>query len=181
MEFTSPSLLTRVLFVIWNICLVGILKRWQLIFYGTATNPVRVKNIPTPSQPIPFAIQQPQARSNNFPYSNSYLPSGSISDIINQQGFKNIPEIFASGSEPEVKLVKRIAYTMGCGEDSMMVFFSQGSVISFPNDRPRPLQIARSMEGRRILHDCDPECDDHGCYGKGPTRCVSCKRYKLDK
>lgn len=34
---------------------------------------------------------------------------------------------------------------------------------------------------RRILHNCDPECDSQGCYGKGPTQCVSCKHYRLDK
>ena len=83
---------------------VGILKRWQLIFYGTATNPIRLKNVQSPSQPIPFAIQQPQARSSSFPYNlnNQYLPSSNIGEIINQQGFRNIPDIFASGSEPEV-------------------------------------------------------------------------------
>lgn len=32
-----------------------------------------------------------------------------------------------------------------------------------------------------ILHaNCDPECDSQGCYGKGPTQCVSCKHYRLD-
>ncbi|XP_065224139.1 furin-like protease 2 [Planococcus citri] len=135
----------------------GILKRWQLIFYGTATNPIRLKSIQSPSQPIPFAIQQPQARSSSFPFNNQYLPSSNIGEIINQPGFRNIPDIFASGSEPE------------------------GSVVSVASDRPnRPGQIIRSMEGRRILHDCDPECDPQGCYGKGPTHCVACKRYKLD-
>ncbi|KAL1401872.1 hypothetical protein pipiens_006339 [Culex pipiens pipiens] len=31
-----------------------------------------------------------------------------------------------------------------------------------------------------VLHDCDPECDQQGCYGKGPTQCVACKHYRLD-
>lgn len=37
------------------------------------------------------------------------------------------------------------------------------------------------QEGRRVLHSCDPECDPQGCYGKGPTQCVACKHYRLDK
>ncbi|XKL69164.1 hypothetical protein PGB90_006933 [Kerria lacca] len=134
----------------------GILKKWQLIFYGTATNPIRLKSVQTPQSVAPFAISQPQARSSSFPFGNAIIPSGggSISDILSQPSFRNIPDIFASGSEPE------------------------GAVISPPNDRP--IQSIRSMEGQRILHDCAPECDYRGCYGKGPTQCVSCKHYRLD-
>lgn len=83
----------------------GILKRWQLIFYGTSTNPIRLKNVQSSPQSVPpFAIPQPQARSGNFPFSNAYIPSGggSISDILSQPSFRNVPDIFASGSEPEV-------------------------------------------------------------------------------
>lgn len=37
------------------------------------------------------------------------------------------------------------------------------------------------MEGRKVLHTCDPQCDAKGCYGKGPTQCVACKHFRLDK
>lgn len=31
------------------------------------------------------------------------------------------------------------------------------------------------------LDDCHEECDQQGCYGKGPTKCVSCRNKRLDK
>lgn len=41
--------------------------------------------------------------------------------------------------------------------------------------------MADSNNKQVILHDCDPECDQQGCYGRGPTQCVACKHYRLDK
>jgi len=41
---------------------------------------------------------------------------------------------------------------------------------------------ATAAPHRLILHDCDHEClEAAGCYGRGPTVCVACKHYKLDK
>lgn len=88
--------------------IAGILKRWQLIFYGTQPNPIRLKS----SQPVqavaPFAISQPQARSGNFPFggNSGFMLGGgtTIGDILNlsQPSFRSISELFASGTEPEV-------------------------------------------------------------------------------
>ncbi|KAK7573323.1 hypothetical protein V9T40_010514 [Parthenolecanium corni] len=138
----------------------GILKSWQLIFYGTQSNPIRLKSTQPVQAVAPFAISQPQARSGSFPFGGSsgfMLGGGSnIGDVLNlsQPSFRSISELFASGTEPE------------------------GAMVVAPYQRPA--QIIRSMEGKHILHDCDPECDHQGCYGRGATQCVSCKHYKLD-
>lgn len=87
---------------------VGILKSWQLIFYGTQSNPIRLKSTQPVQAVAPFAISQPQARSGSFPFGGSsgfMLGGGSnIGDVLNlsQPSFRSISELFASGTEPEV-------------------------------------------------------------------------------
>ncbi|KZC04039.1 Furin-like protease 2 [Dufourea novaeangliae] len=46
--------------------------------------------------------------------------------------------------------------------------------------RIRTRQFNPGYQGPKILHDCDPQCDPQGCYGKGPTQCIACKNYRLD-
>lgn len=57
----------------------------------------------------------------------------------------------------------------------------QMSIASLKGDRVPEGSAESGMEGRKVLHTCDPECDPQGCYGKGPTQCVHCLHYKLDK
>ena len=66
------------------LCFLGILKKWQLIFYGTVTNPIRLRS---PASK-PFAFPRPQEQ----PY---YLSSG-----FNH--FQNYPNIY-SGQGSEIK------------------------------------------------------------------------------
>ncbi|XP_044019968.1 furin-like protease 2 isoform X2 [Aphidius gifuensis] len=111
----------------------GILKKWQLIFYGTATNPIRLR---TPEK--------------NPTYQGLY--TGAASNIE-----KSIAPLDGSSAPFDTN------HLPGDIDDD----------------------ITRSLQGsldpaRRILHDCDPQCDHQGCYGKGPTECVACKTYRLD-
>lgn len=46
---------------------------------------------------------------------------------------------------------------------------------------PQRGNVMADSNNKIVLHDCDPECDQQGCYGRGPTQCVACKRYRLDK
>uniref|UniRef100_A0A0C9QJY7 furin n=1 Tax=Fopius arisanus TaxID=64838 RepID=A0A0C9QJY7_9HYME len=111
----------------------GILKKWQLIFYGTATNPIKIRT-----------------RQFNPNYQGSYAGAAS-----------NVQASVASldGSSAPI-LTNRL-----------------------PEDIAD--DISRNLQGsldpsRRIVHDCDPQCDHQGCYDKGPTECVACKTYRLD-
>uniref|UniRef100_A0A1B6GHW2 furin n=2 Tax=Proconiini TaxID=565685 RepID=A0A1B6GHW2_9HEMI len=127
----------------------GILRKWQLIFYGTAVNPIRLRS----SQGSPLA-QGSEAYA--FPSSSPGVYGGS-GDIFSQQTFANLPNIFSvAGSEPE------------------------GSVATLKGNKPPEMLESTGMEGRMVLHTCDPECNSHGCYGKGPTQCVACKHFRLD-
>uniref|UniRef100_A0A1B6CCM9 furin n=1 Tax=Clastoptera arizonana TaxID=38151 RepID=A0A1B6CCM9_9HEMI len=138
----------------------GILLKWQLVFYGTATNPIRYRSASQDVGGHPQLLQQAQS-SSNFDFAAPSAPSGiySGSDIFNQNGFSNLPNIFsAAGSDPQVAVAPMDGQR------------SRGQA-SAPSD---------AMEGRKVLHTCDPECDALGCYGKGPTQCIACKHYKLD-
>ncbi|XP_043278342.1 furin-like protease 2 isoform X2 [Venturia canescens] len=119
----------------------GILKKWQLIFYGTATNPIRIRTRPF-----------------NPTYQGAYVGSASNLDA-------SVATL--DGSAAPI-LTNRL-----------------------PGDRASPSAAtgddaaSSSLQGsldpsRRISHDCDPQCDHQGCYGKGPTQCVACKTHRLD-
>lgn len=111
----------------------GILKKWQLIFYGTATNPIRLRSPQSQPSP-PFAISQqqqlllqPPKIGPNFPFAQlgnggsgsggqvSNPPSvyqSSIADILSQAGFRSLPDVFAAaGSEIEVSPKTRSSTT----------------------------------------------------------------------
>lgn len=38
-----------------------------------------------------------------------------------------------------------------------------------------------NKDNKQIHYSCDAECDSLGCYGRGPTQCVACSHYRLDK
>ncbi|KAL1117733.1 hypothetical protein AAG570_004048 [Ranatra chinensis] len=73
----------------------GILRKWQLIFYGTSTNPVRLRpRGALASASFAFPSTVPQA---------SFFPSAPSQDIFAASTFKNLPNIFAAaGSEKQV-------------------------------------------------------------------------------
>ncbi|XP_054285340.1 furin-like protease 2 [Macrosteles quadrilineatus] len=127
----------------------GILRKWQLIFYGTAVNPIRLRS----SQGSPLAHAS-ETFAASFPSSAPANIYGG-GDIFSS--FSNLPNIFSvAGSEPEA------------------------SIATMNGNKPPEFEDGGAMEGRKILHTCDPECDSQGCYGKGPTQCVACQHYKLD-
>lgn len=88
----------------------GILKKWQLIFYGTATNPIRLRNRNPAYQGAPFAVLQNQAPSSQR--GGFALPptgfSGFGGDFF-AKSFQNLPDIFAAGSNIDVSVVVDIS------------------------------------------------------------------------
>lgn len=133
----------------------GILSKWQLIFYGTQSNPIRLKNDPNlreSTQRAPFVFptdsdlsQQPLGYSYNTDLYSGYV------------NYQNLFNGAASNNEQSVSTL-------------------DGHNIPTPQ---REIVMADS-NNKIVLHDCDPECDQQGCYGRGPTQCVACKHYRLD-
>ncbi|KAI5696030.1 hypothetical protein M8J75_007136 [Diaphorina citri] len=136
----------------------SILKKWQLIFYGTATNPIRLRSQST-AQGAPFAVKQAQSQQRG---GFAFPPSGFStfgSDLFTQP-FRNLPDIFSvAGSDIDVSVTSLNSERSSGNNPS--------TSLAIGSNRPR--------EGQQVLHDCDPECDPQGCYGKGPTQCIACK------
>ncbi|KAL1453686.1 hypothetical protein WDU94_010006 [Cyamophila willieti] len=149
----------------------GILKKWQLIFYGTSTNPIRLRTRNPGFQGTPFAVQPAQQRASSVPSTTVFggFPSSGFSsfgsDLFNQP-FRNLPDLFGAGSNMDVSVATLNSRSSGSG-------FSNPSM---------SLQVSgnRPIEGQQVLHDCDPECDGQGCFGKGPGQCIACRQYRLD-
>lgn len=129
----------------------GVLKKWQLIFYGTVIDPVRLRS----KRPSPFAPSYafPTAADGYDTISDSFYNTDAFAN------YQNFPNLFAAGSNPE-KAVARL----------------DGHNVPSPHGE----NVLADSNDKRVMHDCDPECDSQGCYGKGPSQCVACKHYRLD-
>ncbi|KAM3965420.1 furin-like protease 2 isoform 1-T2 [Aphomia sociella] len=130
----------------------GILKKWQLIFYGTAVDPIRLRSKTRPSHVAPpFAF--PTAADGYDSIGDPFYNSDAFAN------YQNFPSLFAAGSNPE-KAVARL----------------DGHNVPSPHGE----NVLADSNDKRVMHECDPECDSQGCYGKGPTQCIACKHYRLD-
>lgn len=140
----------------------GVLSKWQLIFYGTQTNPVRVKS----------DIENTSARAIASSSSGIFQRNGGewewnadtnlFSNGNNFNGFVNYQNSFTgAGSNVNKKYATVDGRTIPTSQRENVMADSNNKLV--------------------ILHDCDPECDQQGCYGRGPTQCVACKHYRLDK
>lgn len=161
----------------------GILKKWQLIFYGTSTNPIRLRTrqfnpvhsayLSSHSVHYPFTVDDDPLQLSGYPGNSDFFSS---STFQNYQGpyagaASNLQASVATldGSSAPI-LTNHLP-----GDVSSAAAFDSPSAAS-------SAQVDGSLDTtRRILHDCDPQCDAQGCYGKGPTQCVACKNYRLDK
>ncbi|XP_051169950.1 furin-like protease 2 isoform X1 [Leptopilina boulardi] len=146
----------------------GILQRWQLIFYGTSTNPIRLRShqynpVQTASQAYSSSVEYPfffdQHRSaDEFRDSDFFARSGF-------QGYQGPYTGAASNVEASVT-------TLDGASNPLLTNRLPGDLS--PSDDSFD-------SGKKIRQqDCDPQCDIQGCYGKGPTQCVACKSYRLD-
>lgn len=136
----------------------GILSKWQLIFYGTQVNPVRLKNGGQDQQNL-----RRVTGLNPFVYPTDADLSQRAGILYNPDpyaGYLNYQNLFTgAGSSPE----KSVATVDGH---------------NIPT--PQRQNVMADSNNKIVLHDCDPECDSQGCYGRGPTQCVACKHYRLD-
>lgn len=117
-------------------------------------------------------MPQQTASQNSFIFPNSQSPSASPTLDSNtfysgssfNPSFQYFPNIYSvSGSDPQASVA---SLNEAAGKDSSL----QENLMGTGDD-----------SSKKVLHNCDPECDSQGCYGKGPTQCIACKHYRLDK
>lgn len=134
----------------------GILKKWQLIFYGTETNPIRLRSSSQAawksSNPISFPTR-------SEPYTPEPLVTDNIFGPELYKDFNNFQHVYSfSGSDP----VQSISTLDG------------KKTIARNNDN-------RIDTDEETKDNCDEQCDDQGCFGKGPNKCVACRNKRMDK
>ncbi|XP_023247462.1 furin-like protease 2 [Copidosoma floridanum] len=154
----------------------GILKKWQLIFYGTASNPIRIKS--RQNKPVYSA---PDANFNLERYS-LFQEREQQSDTIAAPVFDHLnPEFFSSRLHSY-----QGPYTVAASqlEASMASFDSSESIMTnhLPIEEAVEAQEIKfsTLSKPRLSSNCDPQCDSQGCYGREPTQCVSCIKFRLD-
>lgn len=136
----------------------GLLQRWQLIFYGTAVNPVRLR-------PTNGARSTPwKSPINTFAFPTETQPVTQEADNFFEadifKNFQNFPNVYSfSGSDPEP------------------------AISSLDGKRTK----VRDNDGNSIddmeetKDGCDDQCDEQGCFGRGANKCVGCKNKRMDK
>lgn len=161
------------------IAVAGILKKWQLIFYGTATNPIRIRTRQfNPVHSSYASVHYP------YPVDDDQLALGHRGDVdffpsSTFQGYQGYPYVGAASN------VQASVATLDGSSAPILTNRLPGDTSSSSSfdSPPSSSQVGdESLDtARKILHDCDPQCDPQGCYGKGPTQCIACKNYRLDK
>lgn len=144
------------------------MKKWQLIFYGTNSNPVRLRNgeyssgISASGSYSGFASQPPPppppSSSFGFPGTHNVPAPSSVP--------YNVFRDYSSASS---------AYSGQGSEIDTTISDPNGSDVESDN-----LVSAGEDSSKRVFHDCDEQCDSQGCYGKEAHQCISCKNYRLD-
>nr|XP_036218232.1 furin-like protease 2 [Bactrocera oleae] len=137
----------------------GILSKWQLIFYGTAVQPMRLKS--------DLMQQQMRISAGVNPY--TYPTESDLGQPPNEGGYYNADQ-FAG------YLNFQNLFTGAGSNPEQAVATVDGHNIPTPQRQ----NVMADSNNKLVLHDCDPECDSQGCYGRGPTQCVACKHYRLD-
>lgn len=147
----------------------GILQRWQLIFYGTATNPIRIRShqfnpVQTASQAYSSSVEYPFFFDQHRP-----VDEFRDTDFFARSGFQGYQGPYTGAASN----VEASVTTLDGASNPLLTNRLPGDLS--PSDDSFD-------SGKKIRqHDCDPQCDNQGCYGKGPTQCVACKSYRLDK
>jgi proprotein convertase subtilisin/kexin type 5 len=136
----------------------GVLKKWQLIFYGTSVNPIRVRPAGRP-QSSPW---KSPLNTFTFPTVAESVTPVTDNNFFNGEpfkGFHNFQNVYSfSGSEPEQ------------------------SVSSLDGKKTKIRDNDNNIDDdEETKENCDEQCDDQGCFGKGPAKCIACKNKRMDR
>lgn len=167
----------------------GILHKWQLIFYGTQTNPIRLKgDLSSGGGGVggvggSVAAGLPRLNSNPFVFPTETNINGGSGGIVAGGGgavagsyYQQPPSDLYSGYANYQNL-----YAGAASSNEKYYATLDGGSHNVNIPTPQRENVMADANNKNVLHDCDPECDPQGCYGKGPTQCVACKHYRLDK
>lgn len=140
----------------------GILKKWQLVFYGTQINPLRFKK-PINNQNTYKSLKSYDSSyifpTNSNPVTQEPLVTDNLYNADLYRGFNNYQNIYNfAGSDPE---------------QAISSLDGKKSII-----RDNDNSIDGDVESK---DNCDDQCDAQGCYGKGPNKCIACKNKRMDK
>lgn len=136
----------------------GVLKKWQLIFYGTNVNPIRLR----PSGTVSASWKSP-LNTFTFPTQAQPITHDAVTDnFYNSDVFKNFnnyPNIYTfAGSDP------------------------QEAISSLDGKKTNLRDNNNRIDNEEETKDnCDEQCDDQGCFGKGPNKCIACRNKRMDK
>ncbi|KAH8303711.1 hypothetical protein KR018_001969, partial [Drosophila ironensis] len=157
----------------------GILSKWQLIFYGTSQQPMRLRSELVSSSNPQQQQQHSTLSTNPFLFPSAPASGSNIGQPANEGGnfntdsfssYLNYQNIFTSaGSNPEPA-------TLALDGNNITDSASAASGAS----GVQVVGASSPSNSKLILHSCDAECDSSGCYGRGPTQCVACSHYRLD-
>lgn len=141
----------------------GVLKKWQLIFYGTSINPIRVRPAGRPLSSSPWKTP---LNAYTFPTLADSPPVTQVTDngFFNPdpfKGFQNFPNVYSfSGSEPEP------AISSLDGKKTKIRDNDSNSIDDLDEE---------------TKENCSEQCDDQGCFGGGPGKCIACRNKRMDR
>ncbi|XP_056639377.1 furin-like protease 2 isoform X2 [Diorhabda sublineata] len=133
----------------------GVLKKWQLIFYGTSVNPVRLRP-PNGARSTPW-----KSPLNTFAFPTQTIPVTPITNNFFEdnlfRNFQDFPNIYAFSGSERRETVKSI------------------------NDKKVRDDNDIENNDQETKEGCDEQCDEQGCFGRGPTKCIACRNKRMDK
>lgn len=140
----------------------GILKKWQLIFYGTAVNPIRVRQQGAASS-LKNAWRFPL---NVFPFA----PTPASAPIVQvTDNFYN-PDLYKNFNNfPNL-------YSFDATENKQQV--------AYLDEKKASVRENAKGDGdadAETKENCDEQCDYQGCFGPGPNNCIACRNKRMDK
>lgn len=136
----------------------GILKKWQLIFYGTNVNPIRLRSSGTGSS----SWKSPIINTFTFPTQAQPITLDAVTDnLYNIDDFRRFKDF---GN----------VYTFA-GSDT------HESIASLDVKKTILRDNNRIDTDDETKDNCDEQCDEQGCFGKGPNKCIACKNKRMDK
>ena len=97
-----------------------------------------------------------------------------IPDFFASSGFQGYQGLYAGAASN----IEASMATLDSSAGSLMTNRLPGDTAA---EVAQPDGFSLDPTKRIQFHDCDVQCEVQGCYGKGPTQCVACKNYRLDK
>ncbi|KAJ8672275.1 hypothetical protein QAD02_003534, partial [Eretmocerus hayati] len=160
----------------------GILKKWQLIFYGTASNPIKIRRHHyNPSQHLHEL--QPSSSFKSLTYEEwtqekeHSAPIFVVDPLGSESSSPNDSQDHPRSYVGAAPLVRTSMSPVDPPSGPLLTNLLPGDV---PHSKVNT--DSSSTHSIRIISrdNCDPECDSSGCLSQGPFGCLTCRNYQSD-